>query len=163
MCHRLVFQFFISQRQYYQITNATKHLQNTFLTLKNKFLGMIDYWDETLQSVTVGEEENTTRKKRHSAKSIVPSRAKNQIAHEMDVLTAAVEWIERKRWNPQQLQDVWVAPEKLEMGQIITREEEEVYMYSRKKRNPLVWAGLGWGVYSNKRQIDKIKDNIRKL
>ena len=47
MCHRLVFQFCMSQRQYYQITNATKHLQTTFLTLKNKFLGMIDYWDET--------------------------------------------------------------------------------------------------------------------
>ena len=81
----------------------------------------------------------------------------------MDVLTAAVEWIEKKRWNPQQPQDVWVAPEKLEMGQIITREEKGVHMYSCKKRNPLVWAGLGWGVYSNKRQIDKIKKNIRKL
>ena len=71
MCDRLVFQFCMSQCQYYQITNATMHLQNTFLTLKNKFLGMIDYWDETLQSVTVGEEENATRKKRHSTKSAV--------------------------------------------------------------------------------------------
>ena len=160
MCDRLVFQFCMSQHQYYQITNATQHLQTTFLTLKNRFLGIIDYWNETLQSVTVGEEENTNRKKRHSS---VPSRAKNQIAHEMDVLTDAVEWIEKKRWSPQQPQDVWVTPEKLEMGQIITREEEGVHLYSRKKRNPLVWAGLGWGVYSNKRQIDKIKDNIRKL
>ena len=49
------------------------------------------------------------------------------------------------------------------MGQIETREEEGVHLYSRKKRNPLVWAGLGWGVYSNKRQIDQIKDNIQKL
>ena len=162
MCDRLVFQFCMSQRQYYQITNTTHHLQTTFLTLKNRFLGIIDYWDETLQSVTV-QEESTTGKKRHSAKSTVPLKAKNQIAHDMDVLTAAVEWIEKKRWNPQQPQDVWVAPEKLEMGQIITREEEGVHMYSCKKRNPLVWAGLGWGVYSNKRQIDKIKDNMRKL
>ena len=76
---------------------------------------MIDYWDETLQSVTAGEEENATRKKRHSS---VPLTAKNQIGHEMDVLTDAVEWIENKRWSPQQLQDVWVTPEKLEMGQI---------------------------------------------
>ena len=163
MCDRLVFQFCMSQRQYYQITNATMHLQNTFLTLKNKFLGMIDYWDETLQSVTVGEEENATRKKRHSTKSAVPLRAKNQIAHEMDVLTDIVEWIEQRRWSPQQPQDVWVTSEKLEMGQIKTREEEGVHLYSREKRNPLVWAGLGWGVYSNKRQIDKIKDNIQKL
>ena len=150
MCDRLVFQFCMSQHQYYQIT------------WDYRFLGIIDYWDETLQSVTV-QEESTTRKKRHSAKSTVPLKAKNQIAHDMDVLTATVKWIEKKRWNPQQPQDVWVAPEKLEMGQIITREQEGVHMYSRKKRNPLVWAGLGWGVYSNKRQIDKIKDNIRKL
>ena len=138
MCDRLVFQFCMSQRQYYQITNATMHLQSMFLTLKNKFLGMIDYWDETLQSVTVGEEENATRKKRHSTKNAVPLRAKNQIAHEMDVLTDAVEWIEKKRWSPQQPQDVWVTSEKLEMGQIKTREEEGVYLYSREKRNPLV-------------------------
>ena len=163
MCHRLVFQFCMSQRQYYQITNATVHLQNTFLTLKNKFLGMIDYWDETLQLVTVGEEENATRKKRYSARSAVPLKAKNQIAHEMDVLTDTVEWIEEKRWSPQQPQDVWVTSEKLEMGQISTREEEGVHLYSTGKRNPLVRAGLGWGVYSNKRQIDKIKDNIQKL
>ena len=97
MCHRLVFQFCNSQHQYYQITNATKHLQTTFLTLKNKFLGMIDYWDETLQSVTVGEEENATRKKRHSTRSTVLLKAKNQIAHEMDVLTDVVEWIEKKK------------------------------------------------------------------
>ena len=96
MCDRLVFQFCMSQRQYYQITNATQHLQTTFLTLKNRFLGIIDYWDETLQSVTVGKDESTTRKKRHSAKSTVPLKAKNQIAHEMDVLTDAVEWIEKK-------------------------------------------------------------------
>ena len=96
MCHRLVFQFCMSQHQYYQITNATQHLQTMFLTLKNRFLGMIDYWDETLQSVTV-QKENTTRKKRHSAKSTVPFRAKNQIAHEMDVLTDAVEWMEKEK------------------------------------------------------------------
>ena len=163
MCDRLVFQFCMSQRQYYQITNATMHLQNTFLTLKNKFLGMIDYWDETLQSVTVGEDKNTTRKKRHSTKSAVLLRAKNQIAHEMDVLTAVVEWIEQRRWSPQQPQDVWVTSEKLQMGQVKSHNEEGVQLYSHKKRNPLVWAGLGWGVYSNKRQINKIKDNIRKL
>ena len=115
MCHRLVFQFCMSQHQYYQITNATKHLHTTFLTLKNRFLGIIDYWDETLQSVTV-QKENTTRKKRHSTGSTVPLKAKNQIAHDMDVLTAAVKWIEKKRWNPQQPQDVWVAPEKIRDG-----------------------------------------------
>ena len=156
MCHRLVFQFCMSQRQYYQITNATKHLHTTFLTLKNRFLGIIDYWDETLPSVTV-QQGNTTRKKRHSTPSTVPLKAKNQIVHDMDVLTAAVEGIEKKRWNPQQPQDVWVAPEKLEMGQIITREEKGVHMYSRKKRNPLVWAGLGGEFIQTKGKLIKSK------
>ena len=27
----------------------------------------------------------------------------------------------------------------------------------------LVWARLGWGIYSNKKQIDRIKENINKL
>ena len=163
MCHRLVFQFCMTQHQYFQITNATIHLQNMFRTLKSKFLGMIDYWDKTLQSVTVGEEENTNRKKRHITGSSIPLKAKNQIAHGMDVLTDIIEWAEKRKWRPQQPQDLWVTSEKLEMGQIKSHDNEGVYFYSRRKRNPLVWAGLGWGIYSNKRQIDKIKDNIQKL
>ena len=142
MCHRLVFQFCMSQRQYYQITNATKHLHTTFLTLKNRFLGIIDYWDETLQSVTV-QKENTTRKKRHSTGSTVPLKAKNQIVHDMDVLTAAVEWIEKKRWNPQQPQDVWVAPEKLEMGQIITKEGARKEVHKWAELQPMTMEYLG--------------------
>ena len=89
----------MSQRQYYQITNATKHLQTTFLTLKNRFLGIIDYWDETLQSVTV-QKENTTRKKRHSTPGTVPLKAKNQIVHDMDVLTAAVGVDRKEKMEP---------------------------------------------------------------
>ena len=81
----------------------------------------------------------------------------------MDVLTDVMEWIEKRKWSPQQPQDVWVTPEKLEMGQIKSRYNERVRLYSQGRRNPLVWAGLGWGIYSNKRQIDKIKDNIQKL
>ena len=38
------------------------------------------------------------------------------------------------------------------------------YVCTREQKGTLlVWAGLGWGIYSNKRQIDKIKDNIQKL
>ena len=81
----------------------------------------------------------------------------------MDVLTDVVEWIEKRKWSPQQPQDVWVTSEKLKMGQIKSHNDEGVHLYSRGKRNPLVWAGLGWGIYLNKRQIDKIKDNIQKL
>ena len=106
---------------------------------------MIDYWDETLQSVTMGEEENANRKKRHSTGSSIPLKAKNQIAHEMDVLTDVIEWIEKKRWSPQQPQDIWVTPEKLEMGQIKSQDDDGVCLYSRGKRNPLVWGWLRLG------------------
>ena len=130
MCQRLVFQFCMMQRQYFQITNATMHLQNTFCTLKSKFLGMINCWDDTLQSVTVGEEENVNRKKRHSTGSSIPLKAKNQIAHEMDVLTDVVEWVEKRKWSPQQPQDLWVTSEKLEMGQMKSHDDEGVHLYS---------------------------------
>ena len=78
MCDRLVFQFCMTQRQYYQITNATKHLHTTFLTLKNRFLGIIDYWDETLQSVTV-QKESTTKKEeaQHRKHSPINSKESN--------------------------------------------------------------------------------------
>ena len=50
------------------------------------------------------------------------------------------------------------------MGQIKSCNDEGVRACSCEgKRNPLVWDGLGWGIYLNKRQIDKIKDNIQKL
>ena len=82
------------------------HLQNTFRTLKSKFLGMIDYWDETLQSVTVGEGETLNRKKRHSGGSQTPLKAMNQIAYEMDVLTNIKGWVEKRKLSSQELQNI---------------------------------------------------------
>ena len=45
----------------------------------------------------------------------------------------------------------------------ITEGEPHINKIDREKRNILVWAGLGWGIYSNKKQIDRIKENINKL
>ena len=95
--------------------------------------------------------------------SPTPLKAKNQIVYEMDVLTSIIEWVEKRKLSSQEPQDVWVMTDKVEMGQIKSRDNEGVHLYSRTKRNPLVWACLGWGIYSHKRQIDKIKDNIQKL
>ena len=52
LCHRLLFNFCMSQRQYYQITNSTVHIKETFNALRDKFLRIIDYLDETLRSIT---------------------------------------------------------------------------------------------------------------
>ena len=50
LCHRLLFNFCMSQRQYFQVTNSTVHIKETFVALRDKFLGIIDYLDETLRS-----------------------------------------------------------------------------------------------------------------
>ena len=51
LCHRLLFNFCMSQRQYFQVTNSTVHIKEMFVALRDKFLGIIDYLDETLRSI----------------------------------------------------------------------------------------------------------------
>ena len=51
----------------------------------------------------------------------------------------------------------------LQVSGILDDVEPLLLNTGRMKRNPLVWAGLGWGIYSNKRQIDRIKHNIKRL
>ncbi|MCG8624193.1 MAG: hypothetical protein MJE68_19640, partial [Proteobacteria bacterium] len=63
-CQRLVFTFCMTKHQYYQITNATEHIKITYTSLKNRFLGMIDYLDKTLRSVTVEKGKGKNRNKR---------------------------------------------------------------------------------------------------
>ena len=113
----------------FSITNATMHLQNTFHTLKAKFLGMIDYWDETLQSVMLGVRENRNRRKRHSEGSQTPLKAVNQIAYEMDVLTNIVDWVEKGKLSNPKPQDIWITPDKVEMGQIKSSGDENPHLY----------------------------------
>ena len=52
LCHRSLFNFCMSYRQYFQVTNSTLHIKETFVALQNKFIGIIDYLDETLRSFT---------------------------------------------------------------------------------------------------------------
>ena len=62
LCQRLLFNFCMTRRQYYQVTNSTVHIKETFMALKNKFLGMIDYLDKTLQDVSVDKVPGRTKK-----------------------------------------------------------------------------------------------------
>ena len=52
------------------------------------------------------------------------------------------------------LQYLKVGKESVQVSGILDDEEPLLIRTGRTKRNPLVWAGLGWGIYSNKRQID---------
>ena len=61
------------------------------------------------------------------------------------------------------LQYLKVGKESIQVSGILDDEEPLLIRTERTKRNPLVWAGLGWGIYSNKRQIDRIKYNIKRL
>ena len=47
-CRRRVLQFCMTRNQYYQISNATEYLQQTYEALVTRFLGIIDYLDDTL-------------------------------------------------------------------------------------------------------------------
>ena len=61
------------------------------------------------------------------------------------------------------LQYLKVGKESIQVSGILDDEEPLLIKTERTKRNPLVWAGLGCGIYSNKRQIDRIKHNIKRL
>ena len=61
------------------------------------------------------------------------------------------------------LQYLKVGKESIQVSGILDDEEPLLIRTERTKRNPLVWAGLGWEIYSNKRQIDRIKYNIKRL
>ena len=61
------------------------------------------------------------------------------------------------------LQYLKVGKESIRVSGILDDEEPLLIRTERTKRNPLVWAGLGWEIYLNKRQIDRIKYNIRRL
>ena len=61
------------------------------------------------------------------------------------------------------LQYLKVGKESVQVSGILDDEEPLLIRTERTKRNPLGWTGLGWGIYSNKRQIDRIKHNIKRL
>ena len=161
LCQRLLFSFCMTQRQYLQITNATVHIQENFMALKTKFLGMIDYLDETLRVVTV----QTDRKKRETVDGMTLetlSIEKQRIFQDLDVINEVYSHESKERNGPLIPKHLEINKEKIQIETLHEERLTEDY-HGREKRNILVWAGLGWGIYSNKRQIDRIKQNIKKM
>ena len=164
LCQRMLFTFWMTRRQYYQITNLTEHIKETYLALKNRFLGMIDYLDETLQSLEVDKK----RKKRASNKKLATP---EEIKHVTGILDTIAELgrlkdkNENLKENPKEYipHHMWINSEKIQVGTLVNEEKQAALDSTRTKHNPIVWATLGWGVYSNKKQIDKIKKNIETL
>ena len=85
LCHRLLFNLCMSQRQYFQITNSMIHIKETFVTLRDKFLGIIDYLDETFRSITP---LTSSRQKRqvNICKTQIREHERQLIVRTMDIL-----------------------------------------------------------------------------
>ena len=131
---------------------------------------MIDYLDETLTE----QEDTENRKKRSTVKRTTHadlSEGKldhlgsllDQMVRANDILEG--DSTEAPKFNQVHEEGLTITPgkenlhiEQLEQGPIDHKKREK-----RKKRNLLVWLGLGWGVFSNARQIRQIKKNIHKL
>ena len=98
LCQRLIFSFCMTQRQYYQITNATVHLKEMFQTLKTRFLGMIDYLDETLHSIKDEMPNTKSRKKRDIANqgNAIQLKEKDRIVHDMNTLDEIINWVKNQ-------------------------------------------------------------------
>ena len=167
LCHRLLFNFCMSQRQYFQVTNSTVHIKETFVALRDKFLGIIDYLDKTLRSINpqIG---NRQKRQVNAFKTQIEEDERQRIVRTMEILEEYVSRIDNpgEAHNTLQeypLQYLKVEKESLQVSGILDDEEPLLLKTERTKRNPLVWAGLGWGIYSNRRQIDRIKHNIKRL
>ena len=169
-CYKRLVAFCMTQRQYYQITNATEHLRDTFNTLQSKFLNMIDYLDETLTE----QEDTVDRKKRSTLERMTHADlSEGELDHlgtlldQMDRVNDILEGdpIEAPKFTHVQQEGLTIIPgkENLNIEQLVQGPVDHQKREKRKKRNLLVWLGLGWGVFSNARQIRQIKKNIQKL
>ena len=166
LCHRL-FNFCMSQRQYFQVTNSTVHIKETFVALRDKFLGIIDYLDETLRSIAPPSNGKQKRQV-NTFRTQMEDSERQSIVRTMEILDKYINKMENPGgvYNTLQeypLQYLKVGKESVQVSGILDDEEPLLVRTERTKRNPLVWAGLGWGIYSNKRQIDQIKHNIKRL
>ena len=164
LCQRLMFAFCMTQRQYYQITNSTMHIKETFQALKMKFLGMIDYLDETLRSETFVETDERVKRETLKPKIVnIRDREEQKIVQDLEMLSRLNVEIDRPRVTEEfQTKHVTFGKETLQVETLL---DEDILLntHTRKKRNILVWAGLGWGIYSNKRQIDQIQTKYSKV
>ena len=105
------------------------------------------------------------RTKRHATSHLpnVKAEEKQQLIQTLEILGKLPEGLSQPRGEGQfQPHHVEAGHRTLQMG-TITEGEPHINKIDREKQNILVWAGLGWGIYSNKKQIDRIKENINKL
>ena len=157
----------MSQWQYFQVTNSTVHIKETFVALQDKFLGIIDYLDETLRSIAPPSNGRPKRQV-NAFRTQMEDSERQRIVRTMEILDEYVNKME----NPGGVYNILreyplhylkVGKESVQVSGILDDEEPLLVRTEKTKRNPLVWAGLGWGIYSNKRQIDRIKHNIKRL
>ena len=120
--------------QFRAITNATMHVKSAFEQVKEQFLSVIDHLD-TEQDQTDEEARDKHNQKVETDMKIAFSRVSKEELEELDTILEQVE----------------------------TKYPDVKKNLKRHKRFGIMSWILGWGVYSNYRQMKAIKKNIRKL
>ena len=106
-----------------------------------------------------------SKTKRHATSHLpnIKVEERQQVIQTLEILDRLPEGLSRPQGEGQfQPHHIEAGYGTLQMG-AITEGDPPINKTDREKQNILVWAGLGWGIYSNKKQIDKIKENINKL
>ena len=124
-----------SVQQFKAIANATKYIRSTFEQVRGEFMAVIDHLE------TESEEKEPETRKEHNEKveeelKIAYSKVSQE---ELEVLDEIIKQV-GKRFP-----------------------ELETRILKRTKRFAIMSWIMGWGVYSNWRQIKAIKKNIKKL
>ena len=121
--------------QFHAIVNATEYVRSAFQQVKEEFLSVIDHLE------TEDEEENTEKREQHNEK----------VQEELRISYTKV------------------SKEELEILDDIIKQVGERYpelkrkVLDRTKRFGIMSRIMGWGVYSNWRQVRALKKNIRIL
>ena len=122
-------------RQFKAITRAAEYIRRTFNEIKREFLSVIDHLETEA-------EEKDPRERRES---------NEKVQEELKIAYSRI------------------SKEELEVLDDILKQVEERYpdlnekVLKRTKRFGVMSWIMGWGVYSNWRQIKAIKKNIKKL
>ena len=124
-----------SVQQFKAIANATKYIRSTFEQVRGEFMAVIDHLE------TESDEKEPETRKEHNEKveeelKIAYSKVSQE---ELEVLDEIIKQV-GKRFP-----------------------ELETRVLKRTKRFAIMSWIMGWGVYSNWRQIKSIKKNIKKL
>ena len=102
----------MTRNQYYQISNATEYLQQTYEALVTRFLGIIDYLDDTLQDLSEGSKGGGfDRKKRDTRKersSHMTTTENQQIVSMIEVLEEANKLLHSNETNLRETRNEFV-------------------------------------------------------